>query len=155
MKIFNIYKCLLFLLLLAGFVACTKKEHGSDQITTPELQLKLTYEKIEDGSRFAIIFFTVTEGWHIYGPYSQNNGRPTSILFENGSGTIAEMFWPQTKTFDEGDSGPSEGYDGLFQVRIKLQESEVSENKLKAKVSWVACKGICVPGEAELIKRID
>jgi DsbC/DsbD-like thiol-disulfide interchange protein len=154
MKIINISNCLLILMILSGLTACSKKEQSSAQVLTPELNVKLTEDKLDDDSRSINVIFSVAEGWHIYGPNPQNNGRPTSITSENAALSFDKIEWPPTKTFDEGDSGPSEGYDGSFSARSRISPSK-EYSSILVKVTWVACKDICVPGEANLSREIN
>lgn len=140
---------ILSIFLIFAILACSNKGHESAVLITPELKLSLTLEKGVDQST-AVVSFDVTNGWHIYGPNPQKNGRPSSVIFSSEQGSFANTIWPNTKTFDEGSSGLSEGYDRTFEVRAELKEKNNLATKIKAKITWVTCKDICVPGEAEL-----
>ena len=130
--------------------SCLKNEHSSE-IETEELSIKLSVEDLgSEGRKKAQLSFEVAQGWHIYGPLAQKNGRPTSISFSLPEAQFRDSLWPQTKNFDEGENGISQGYEGSFKVETNFQASSSLKNPLVAKVTWVACRQICVPGEAEL-----
>lgn len=137
-------------LLLISFIAltsCAKREHGSE---TDELNVRLSLENLGKQEKKAELTFEVAEGWHIYGPYPQKNGRPTSITFSLAKASFEESIWPQPKDFDEGENGVSQGYEGSFKVETKFQVDDSLSGPLIANINWVACREICVPGEAEL-----
>ena len=131
------------------FLISCSKYNEELAFVSPELSLRLSRE---DQTGRAKLVFKVRQGWHIYGPNPQKNGRPTTAQFFFDDKEVPAMVWPATKSFDEGQSGASDGFDGQFE--IVLPERADTVTKIIAKVSWVACKDICVPGEATLINDI-
>jgi DsbC/DsbD-like thiol-disulfide interchange protein len=142
---FNIRLLLLLSVCLSIFFGC--QFQSKNQKSTPEVGLKLSLQDSLAGGVLAKLDFTISSNWHIYGPASQKNGRPSSVIFKQAGLALAEPLWPPTKSFDEGKSGSSQGYAGMIEVVTPINPS-ITE--VSALVSWVACSDICVPGEAEL-----
>lgn len=141
--------------LISSLICCTKSEQGPKDFISPELKLSL--EAVKEGEKLKDLRlkFDVTNEWHIYGPELQKNGRPTTVSFVVNATEIEASNWPATKIFDEGESGPSNGYDGSFEVSAALNTAGISTEMASAKVTWVACKDICVPGETELFVAVN
>lgn len=139
--------CYFYIVLLTALFlsSCSKQEPS--QAKTPEVSVTLKMAKSLSDSEMASVEFNISEGWHIYGPLKQNNGRPTFVNIEADGSKTEDLIWPRTVNFDEGQSGLSEGYSGTFSVDAVLR---TIPQKLEANVSWVACKDICVPGNAKL-----
>ena len=95
------------------------------------------------------------DGWHTYWINSGDSGMPTRMDWNLPEEfTAGETQWPYPKRFDYSNGLAGYGYDGevLLLTQIKtpdnIQKGESQE--IKAMVSWLSCKEICVPGKAEL-----
>lgn len=130
--------------------ACSKNPAEQNQAVTPELRVLLEVAESANKPILSKLQFQVAEGWHIYGPDAQKNGRPTRIEVKTPQNLVPVIEWPATQQFDEGASGISLGYSNHFEVPIELKDDSVRGKDLRVFVTWVACKSVCVPGEAEL-----
>lgn len=140
-------RAVLCLSVLCAFVSC-KGSLDKRQYSSNELKLELKLENDSSGQIQSLINFSVSPGWHIYSSLPQKNGRPTAITLSADSVAVENLAWPSPLSFDEGISGISEGYAGEFSVKAQLARKP---EKLETLVSWVACREVCVPGEANLV----
>jgi thiol:disulfide interchange protein DsbD len=93
-------------------------------------------------------------GWHVYWQFGGDSGAPPRIDWELPAGfTAGPIQWPlPTAHLDEGDLLTYIYEDEvLLPVQItptaKLDTRDVT---LKAKLSWLVCEQICVPGRSEV-----
>jgi len=100
------------------------------------------------------IHFKMDEGWHTYWKNPGEVGLPNKVAWNLPDGFSAgELEWPYPKKIMEGDI-TAFAYENevLLLSEIKTPGSfEGSEVALKAKVGWLACKEICLPGEADVL----
>lgn len=92
-------------------------------------------------------------GWHTYWSNPGDSGLPTKVKWDLPEGFSAgEIQWPRPGRFN---TGPlvSYGYHGevLLPMEIRVPaDLSSSEVQLKARVSWLECQEVCLPGKAEL-----
>ena len=92
-------------------------------------------------------------GWHTYWRNPGDAGLPTKAKWDLPEGFAAgELQWPRPNRFN---TGPlvSYGYehDVLLPVEIQVPDTLLSnEVRLSARVSWLECEEVCLPGKAEL-----
>ncbi len=92
-------------------------------------------------------------GWHTYWRNPGDSGLPTRVRWTLPAGFEAgELRWPYPERFD---SGPlvSYGYahEVLLPVELRVPATlGVPELKLAARVEWLECQEICLPGRAEV-----
>jgi DsbC/DsbD-like thiol-disulfide interchange protein len=91
--------------------------------------------------------------WHTYWRNPGDSGLPTRVKWELPEGFSAgELQWPQPMRFN---TGPlvSYGYEHevLLPAQIQVPAALASPQvRLTARVSWLECQEICLPGKAEL-----
>jgi thiol:disulfide interchange protein DsbD len=91
--------------------------------------------------------------WHTYWRNPGDAGLPTRVRWELPDGFVAgELQWPHPMRFN---TGPlvSYGYEHevLLPVEIQVPATLASPDvRLTARVSWLECQEICLPGKAEL-----
>lgn len=94
----------------------------------------------------------VDEGWHIYGRDPGINGLPTEVTWDLPEGVVAgELRYPPTEVFEfQGERDL--GYTGEVFLTATLRVPEDFEGPLPigARVSWLACRDLCIPGERAL-----
>lgn len=118
-------------------------------------ELKALTEGVAPGAPFTInVELTMREGWHTYGNPPGESGIPTEIEWQLPEGFKAgSVQWPKPETFTLGGI-KSYGYSGKIDLPVKIVPPENlkigEEVTIQAKVSWLACKEICIPGEAKL-----
>ncbi|OED38984.1 hypothetical protein AB834_00450 [PVC group bacterium (ex Bugula neritina AB1)] len=98
------------------------------------------------------------EGWHTYAKDPGEAGAPSEIIWTLPANTeVSDIEWPPAITFDT--SGiVSYGYKGQVYLvsRLKIPKTwPVNKTfPIKAKVQWLACKEICIPGQASFESEI-
>ncbi len=93
-------------------------------------------------------------GWHTYWLNPGTSGKPTGIKLRVPAGwKVQNLGWP---TPDRVRKGPitSFVYSGQtlipFRVTVPASEKINTEQTITAHVEWLACKDVCIPGEADL-----
>ena len=110
---------------------------------------------IEGESFDVFILLDLQPKWHVYWQYPGDAGFPPSVTWNLPEGWSAgplEFSLPQQ--FSEPGGMIVYGYEGcaLFKTRITPVKN-LSPNipwKISAKISWLACRDLCVPGSGEL-----
>jgi thiol:disulfide interchange protein DsbD len=92
-------------------------------------------------------------GWHTYWRNPGDSGLPTKVRWQLPEGFVAgDVQWPYPGRFS---TGPlvSYGYerDVLLPVELRVPASLAAhEVRLAARVDWLECRDICLPGKADL-----
>lgn len=156
--------CLLWLGTLSlGFGTSALAEPEAKEVSGDSLvEAKLVLDKdpiSEATTRVRLgIHFDIEPGWHIYWRNSGESGLPVKIKWKLPSGwTTGELRWPTPlKIVERGDIATF-GYEGevLLYNPLNLPKLKAEENLLKAEVSWLVCKDVCIPGKASLEKTIE
>jgi thiol:disulfide interchange protein/DsbC/DsbD-like thiol-disulfide interchange protein len=91
-------------------------------------------------------------GWHTYWKYPGDAGIPTDIKWQLPDGWRAgEIQWPVPLKLQEPGDIQIYGYHDetlLIQQITPARNPGASAAKLSAKVSWLVCEKICIPGDA-------
>ncbi len=130
---------------------------GNTDLQPVKAEIITKHASIQPGGQTRIgISFDIEKGWHIYAKEPGDAGLPTEINWSAPeAATFAPIQWPKPQEFlDPGDIRTF-GYSGSLVLMSDLVVSEkVSEGTilpLKAEVEWLACKDICLPGQASLL----
>ena len=115
---------------------------------------------LTEGSSFtAIVVLDLQPGWHTYWEYPGDAGFPTKIkwhLPDGWSASPVEFSIP--RSFREPGDLIIYGYENQSLIRAVITpKNNLAPNQifdLKATVSWLACKELCVPGSAEVSTRV-
>lgn len=97
----------------------------------------------------AAVRLQMDAGWHTYWRNGGDSGGPTKIEWELPKGiTAGETQWPVPEKFSlEGSNTYIYHDEALLLVPLKLAaDLKPGSVELKAKVSWLECENICVPG---------
>ncbi len=97
------------------------------------------------------IAFRLAPGWHIYAENPGDAGLPTTVAWTLPQGaSVGPLVYPPHKRFDEAGL-TTYGYDthAVFTARATAPAA-AAPFVVGAKVSWLVCKDICIPGEASL-----
>ena len=129
----------------------------SQPVTAPHLTVQLLNEEyavyapdwIDAG-----LYFKLEPGWHIYWSNAGDSGEPPKIDWTLPKGVTADaMELPAPKRLPLGPLMDF-GYENevLFPVRLAVDKSfkPGSTVHLAAKVSWLVCREVCIPGKANL-----
>ena len=133
---------------LTLFASPVKKNHV-------EAELISEVQTIHPGLSFdAGIRLKMDPKWHTYWKNPGEAGLATTVNWSLPDGFHAgEIQWPYPKRFN--DNGIiSMGYDGevvlLTRIDVDASVKPRQHVKLQARVNWLACKEICIPGNANL-----
>ena len=156
MRPFRLIFALLFLL-VAGLPAVSMAPkilpaaadapHLRVQLVTPEDVI------FPNGENSVGLYFKLEPGWHIYWKNAGDSGEPPHIKWTLPDGvTAGPMQFPAPKRLPLGPLMDF-GYEGEVLFPLKLQVAPtVTAGKalLDAKVDWLVCREVCIPGKAEL-----
>lgn len=91
-------------------------------------------------------------GWHVYWENPGDSGLATEVLWAApDSVSIGPLRWPLPERFSSPGEVESFGYADqvLLASEVRWPDAVVS-GAIRARVSWLACRDICLLGEAEL-----
>ncbi|HML94146.1 MAG TPA: protein-disulfide reductase DsbD family protein [Thermodesulfobacteriota bacterium] len=153
----KLHKPITAIFLVCAFFALVSAPAGARNAPkTVKAKLAADVTSITPGSTFNLgVLLNVSPGWHVYWKNSGDSGLPTSVEYTLPEGFHAgEPRWPVPVVFVGAGDVVDYGYeDSLFlysNVMVPEGLSEEENVPLKAVVSWVSCKEICIPGKAEL-----
>jgi thiol:disulfide interchange protein/DsbC/DsbD-like thiol-disulfide interchange protein len=99
------------------------------------------------------LHLAIAPGWHIYWRNPGDSGLPTAIAWTLPPGfTAGDISWPVPERFVVGSIG-NYGYAGGADLLVPVTAPATLEHEpahLGAKVDYLACSEICVPGSATL-----
>jgi thiol:disulfide interchange protein DsbD len=100
------------------------------------------------------VLFEMKPDWHIYWRNPGESGLATSIKFELPEGIEAgPLLWPAPERFIQPGDILGFGYTGSVVLASKVYvPTDVTETSIpiRAKIRWLACKDVCIPGSSEL-----
>ncbi len=127
---------------------------GEDRLVTAELIAE--HASVQPGGATRVgVRFDLEEGWHIYAQEPGDAGLPTKIAWSGPAGvSFGPLSWPTPERFDDPGNITTFGYSGTVVLASPLAVSpNVTDHQplaIEAKVSWLACKELCIPGSATL-----
>ena len=105
------------------------------------------------GSNDLGLYFKLESGWHIYWKNAGDSGEPPHIHWTLPDGvTAGPLQFPAPKRLPLGPLMDF-GYEGEVLFPLKLQVAKTVKfgpAVLHAKVDWLVCREVCIPGKAEL-----
>ena len=108
---------------------------------------------IQQGKGFTLgLKMQLEPGWHAYWKNPGDAGLPMTAEVLDGDGYKAgELRYPTPHKYLSSDAALY-GYDSevVFLLPIKVQSGSKSSPHFKIKMSWLACKDVCLPAEATL-----
>ena len=110
---------------------------------------------IVPGKPFEVgVLLEMEPSWHTYWEYPGDAGLPTSISWTLPEGFVAgPIQWPLPhRVLEPGDIEVYAYKDKVLLLTAIVAPSKISETNvtLKAKVDWLVCAEICIPGSANL-----
>lgn len=140
------------LLLLAGGLPAlaansADTEHLHVQLIAPNDQL------YPGGANLIGLYFKLEPGWHVYWQNAGDSGEPPRIQWTLPAGVTAGPL--QFPTPSRLPLGPlmDFGYENEVVFPIQFHVADTVKDgpaTLGAKVSWLVCKDVCIPGKADL-----
>jgi DsbC/DsbD-like thiol-disulfide interchange protein len=152
MKPFRVFLAALLPLLLPGAA------QSAPSSANPQVKIKLISEQtsLKPGGKALLgLYFRMEKGWHIYWSNPGDSGQAPSVSWKLPYGfSVGEIQWPLPKKLPL-PSLMDYGYENevLLMVTLKVPSrlDATKPVKLAAKVRWLACKEVCIPGSAEVI----
>ena len=126
--------------------------------TAPHLTVQLVVPpaQIYPGQSFtAGLYFKLDPGWHVYWINAGDSGEPPSIKWTLPAGITADAIqFPAPKRLPLGPL-MDYGYENevLFPIPMHVAadfKPSRSTATLAAKVNWLVCREVCIPGKAQL-----
>ncbi|PZM82916.1 MAG: hypothetical protein DKT66_13090 [Candidatus Melainabacteria bacterium] len=117
------------------------------------LRMVADVKEVVPGSTFMLgVELTMQPGWHTYYKESGDAGMPTSIEWVLPPGyKVGELLWQKPHKFDDGGI-VTYGYADKTVIAAKVTAPDTipdGEQKFVAKVKWLECKELCIPGSGE------
>jgi len=121
-------------------------------------ELLVSHSSIVPGQDFQLALrFNIEPGWHLYWRDAGDAGMPIGIDWELPDGfTAGALRWPTPRRFDDGDI-VAFGYQDAVVLSATISapaELDADRVRLGARVRWLACKEICLPGSATLEREL-
>jgi thiol:disulfide interchange protein DsbD len=151
MRIFCLVFVLLFLV-AAGLPVLA----ASNSADVAHLHVQLVFRKAElypSSGDHGGLYFKLEPGWHVYWKNPGDSGEPPHIRWTLPEGvTAGPLQFPPPKRLPLGPLMDF-GYENevLFPFRLEFAKSvKPGIAVLRAKVDWLVCREVCIPGKAEL-----
>ena len=141
------------IIFLLGFALASAEEVEESRV---QARLVADTASVEPGSAFQLgVQFEIEDGWHIYWRNPGGAGLTTAIEFDLPEGYVAgPLQWPLPIAFVQSEGIPGYGYEGSVvlasDVTVPNDIDRSQPGMVRAEVSWLACKGVCVLGSADL-----
>lgn len=127
---------------------------GAQRVGTLEAELVADRVGLQPGGRIELgVRLRHDPAWHTYWRNSGDSGLPTTVEPEGPAGsTFGALRWPAPKRISIGPLA-NYGYEGevLLPFTVTLADGFAGSTvRFEARVAWLVCKEVCVPGEARL-----
>ena len=144
----------LALIVAAAFAPAALAATNSADAAHLHVQLIIPAAQLNRGaSSNAGLYFKLEPGWHVYWDNAGDSGEPPHIQWTLPTGiTAGAMQFPAPKRLPLGPLMDF-GYENevLFPFSLDVANSaKAGPVALDAKVNWLVCREVCIPGKAEL-----
>ena len=107
------------------------------------------------GSTRVGVHFDIEKGWHIYAKDPGESGLPTKIAWKGPAGaSFGPLNWPTPQPLKDPGNLRTFGYTGVVVLASRLNVARATAPgtnlPIRARVEWLACKELCLPGSASL-----
>lgn len=124
-----------------------------DETNLVGLYLLSNVTTVSSGQEFRVAArFDIEPSWHIYWINPGEAGLATQAVFSVPDGfALGEPRYPGPVRFDGGGGTTSFGYEELVVISAAVTApDEFTERKrISVRANWLACREMCIPGEAE------
>jgi len=132
----------------------THAAQASVQAAHVEVQLVIPRAELSPGTGNDVgLYFKLEPGWHVYWKNAGDSGEPPHIHWTLPDGMAAEpMRFPAPKRLPLGPL-MDYGYEDEVLFPLTLDVAKNTPHRLahlRAKVDWLVCREVCLPGKAEL-----
>ena len=139
-------------LLSAGSLLLNAASNSAD-VPHLHVQLVVPAQTLEPGQvSQAGLYFKLEPGWHVYWKNAGDSGEPPHIKWTLPAGvTAGALQFPAPSRLPLGPLMDF-GYENevLFPFPLKIAPGITGPANLHAKVDWLVCREVCIPGKAEL-----
>ncbi len=133
------------------------QEQESNLPTHVTAEIVSETESVQAGGKTTIgIHFQIEKGWHLYWKNPGDSGDPPRVSWQLPKGVEAgKILWPVPTRISVGKLA-NFGYGGDLLLMVPLSVSRNgatirhSKLDLHARVKWLVCRDICIPGHADL-----
>ncbi len=140
-------------LMLCAGLACGQTTGSSVRAQHLTVELLPLQNTVQPGSQSLVgLHFTLDKGWHIYWLNAGDSGEPPSIKWTLPAGiTAGAMQFPAPRRLPLGPLMDF-GYEDevLFPMNLNVAYSVKEPVNLAARVNWLVCREVCIPGKADL-----
>lgn len=142
-----------FCCLLLAMASMPKAAAVPKQAPHSSVELLSENSSITPGADFTLgLLFRLDPHWHMYWTNPGDSGQPPRVNWQLPQGFTAEAIqWPTPKRLPTGtllDFGYEEQV--LLPVRVHVAAAAGQQAPIRAAVSWLVCRDICVPAKAEV-----
>jgi len=144
------------LILLSVFAGLVISSFAQEVPTPVRAKLVADIAAVKPGESFNLgVLMKIDPGWHVYWKYPGDAGLPTRVQFKVPDGfSVGKINWPIPNAYHQPQGGIDYGYENLLLLWTSVEvpsDAELNSNfQIDAKVSWISCKEICIPGKANL-----
>jgi DsbC/DsbD-like thiol-disulfide interchange protein len=130
------------------------------QLNTVRAELLANVANVKPGGVFTLgVVFKIKPGWHIYWKNPGDSGLPTSIKFAvPDEFRVGMLQWPVPARFYRPGGITDYGYaeSVLISARVKTPTNILPGSlvPIQAKISWLSCERVCIPGQANLVIKL-
>ncbi|HVN92617.1 MAG TPA: thioredoxin family protein [Terracidiphilus sp.] len=146
---------------LLAVAACAVRGAASDSADAAHLHVQLVFPSADlypGGANEAGLYFKLEPGWHVYWQNAGDSGEPPRIKWTLPEGmTAGALQFPAPTRLPLGPLMDF-GYENevLFPFSFAVADSvKQGPAVLDAKVSWLVCREVCIPGKAELEENVQ
>jgi thiol:disulfide interchange protein DsbD len=147
--------------LIAAFVAVPLAFAASNSADVAHLHVQLVVpnQNLKAGTPVnAGLYFKLESGWHVYWKNAGDSGEPPHIQWTLPAGiTASAMQFPAPQRLPLGPLMDF-GYENEVLFPFKVQAAATAKRGtvvLHAKVDWLVCREVCIPGKAELDQNVN
>jgi len=140
-------------LAVCGFVAVAASGQVDLEPHPVEAKLLADVSGVEPGATFTVgVLLTMEKGWHVYWRNPGDAGLATEVQWKLPKGfTAGPLRWPVPVAFVQPGNIVGYGYEHtvLLTARVTApKDLPAGRVQIAAEASWLACKDVCLPGEA-------
>jgi thiol:disulfide interchange protein len=144
-----------------ALAACRPAAGASSSADAPHVHVQLVFPQTQltPGTQAdAGLYFKLEPGWHVYWQNAGDSGEPPHIKWDLPKGiTASDLQFPAPKRLPLGPLMDF-GYENevLFPFSIDIAKTaKPGPAVLHAKVDWLVCREVCIPGKAELSQQVQ
>ncbi len=132
---------------------------GSEHEEAVSARLLSDHAVLAPGTSFTLgVEISMDPGWHTYWENGGDAGLPTSVEWTLPEGfTASDIRWPTPHRYEEAGDVVTFGYGTRTMLLVDLtapEELSGDRAEIGARVDWLQCKDICIPGGAEVSVRL-